>query len=35
MGPPYFDDETIAVIEEVEAERKRDFPREIDLGIET
>ncbi|MGH3736761.1 MAG: type II toxin-antitoxin system Phd/YefM family antitoxin [Micromonosporaceae bacterium] len=35
LGGPYFDDKIVAVLEEVEAERKREFPREIDLGIDT
>ncbi|MGH3647117.1 MAG: type II toxin-antitoxin system Phd/YefM family antitoxin [Micromonosporaceae bacterium] len=34
LGPPYFDDDVIEVLEEIEAERKKDFPREIDLGID-
>lgn len=34
LGPPYFDDETVAVLDEVEAERKRELPRQIDLGID-
>ncbi|WP_239309889.1 type II toxin-antitoxin system Phd/YefM family antitoxin [Frankia sp. Cj3] len=32
IGPPYFDDDVIAVLEGVEAERKNDFPGEVDLG---
>ena len=31
-GPPYFTDEMIAIMEEIEAERKKDFARDIDLG---
>ena len=34
LGPPYFDDEMIDIMDEVEAERKRDFLRQIDLGID-
>ncbi|MGH3932808.1 MAG: type II toxin-antitoxin system Phd/YefM family antitoxin [Pseudonocardiaceae bacterium] len=34
LGPPYFDDEMIAVMDDVEMERKRDFPRQVDLGID-
>lgn len=34
LGPPYFDDEMVAVMDEVEAERKKDFPRDVDLGID-
>lgn len=33
LGPPYVDDETTAVLDEVEAQRKTDFPRQVDLGI--
>lgn len=37
LGPPYFDDAMIEVMEEVEAERKRDFAPardwEIELGL--
>ena len=31
LGPPYFDDDVLSVMDEVEAERKQDFPRDIDL----
>lgn len=31
LGPPYFDDDVVSVVDEVEAERKSDFPRDIDL----
>nr|MDT0665712.1 type II toxin-antitoxin system Phd/YefM family antitoxin [Micromonospora sp. DSM 115978] len=31
LGPPYFDDEILSVMEEVEADRKRDFLREMEL----
>jgi len=31
LGPPHFDDETLEVMEQVEAERKTEFPREVDL----
>lgn len=33
LGPPYFDDEIVAALDEVEAQRKRDLPRQVDLGI--
>ncbi|RZS37749.1 prevent-host-death family protein [Herbihabitans rhizosphaerae] len=32
-GPPYFDDDMIEVMDEIEAARKKDFGREVDLGI--
>lgn len=32
LGPPRFDDDIAAVLGEIEAERKQDFGREIDLG---
>jgi prevent-host-death family protein len=32
LGPPYLDDDAVDVLDEIEAERKRDLPREIDLG---
>jgi prevent-host-death family protein len=32
LGPPYFDADVVSVLTGVEAERKEDFPREIDLG---
>ena len=32
LGPPHFDDETLGVMEQVETERKMEFPREVDLG---
>lgn len=31
---PVLNDDAIAVFEEIEAERKRDFGREIDLGLD-
>ena len=34
-GPPYFDDDMIEIMEEIEAERKRDFGRPIDLDIDS
>ena len=34
LGPPYLDDETVDVLDEVEAGRKRDLPRQIDLDID-
>ena len=34
LGPPYLDDEVIAIIDGIEAARKRDFPRQVDLGID-
>lgn len=34
LGPPYFDDEMVAVLDEVEAGRKKEFPRQVDLGID-
>ena len=34
LGPPYFDDEMVAVLDEVEAGRKSEFPRQVDLGID-
>ncbi|WP_322761768.1 type II toxin-antitoxin system Phd/YefM family antitoxin [Frankia sp. Cr2] len=33
LGPPYFDDDVVSVMDEIEVARKKDFPREIDLGI--
>jgi prevent-host-death family protein len=33
LGPPYFDDDIVSVLDGIEAERKEDFPREIDLGV--
>lgn len=33
LDPPYFDDSVAEVMAEIEAERKKDLPREIDLGI--
>lgn len=33
LGPPYFDDTVAAVMDEIVAERKRDFGRDIDLGF--
>lgn len=35
MGPPYFSDEMVAIMEEIESERKKDFGREIDFGVDT
>jgi prevent-host-death family protein len=32
LGPPFLDDDAIDVMEEVEALRKKDFPRDIDFG---
>ncbi len=32
LGPPHFDAEVVSVLAGVEAERKADLPREIDLG---
>jgi prevent-host-death family protein len=32
LGPPHFDDVTLGVMEQVEAERKTEFPRDVDLG---
>lgn len=34
LGPPYLTDEAVSVLAEVEVERKQDFPREVDLGID-
>ncbi|MFN2495409.1 MAG: type II toxin-antitoxin system Phd/YefM family antitoxin [Pseudonocardiaceae bacterium] len=34
LGPPYFDDKMSTIMDEVEAERKRDFPRQVDLGVD-
>lgn len=34
LGPPYLDDDTMAVFDEVIAERKNDYPRDIDLGFD-
>jgi len=33
LGPPYFDDALAAVMDEIEAERKREFARDVDLGF--
>ena len=33
LGPPYFDDGVVSVVADVEADRKRDFPRDVDLGL--
>ncbi len=33
LGPPYFDGDVVSVMEEIEVARKKDFPREIDVGI--
>jgi prevent-host-death family protein len=32
LGPPHLDAEVVSVLAGVEAERKADLPREIDLG---
>jgi prevent-host-death family protein len=32
LGPPYLDDEVLSVMDEIEIERKQDFPREVDFG---
>jgi len=34
LGPPYFDDEMVTIMDKIEAERKGDFPRQVDLGID-
>ncbi|HEU0088637.1 MAG TPA: type II toxin-antitoxin system Phd/YefM family antitoxin [Pseudonocardiaceae bacterium] len=34
LGPPYFDETMIAIMDQVEVERKRDLPRQVDLGID-
>lgn len=34
LGPPYFTDEMVAIMDEIEAERKHDFGRDVDLGID-
>lgn len=34
LGPPYLDDETASVFDEVIAERKNDYPRDIDFGLD-
>lgn len=34
LGPPYLDDETANVFDEIEAERKNDLAREFDFGAE-
>jgi prevent-host-death family protein len=34
LGPPHFDDAIVDVLADIEAERKEDFPREIDLGAD-
>jgi prevent-host-death family protein len=34
LGPPYLDDDVVSVLEETEADRKHDLPREIDLGLD-
>lgn len=34
LGPPYFDDDTIDVMDQIEANRKRDFGRPVDLGAD-
>jgi prevent-host-death family protein len=31
LGPPYFDD-AVSVMDDIEAECKKDSPREVDLG---
>ncbi|WP_239334689.1 type II toxin-antitoxin system Phd/YefM family antitoxin [Frankia sp. CiP3] len=33
LGPPYFDDDVVCVMADIETARKKDFPRDIDLGI--
>jgi len=33
LGTPPFDDDSIAVLDEIEAERKQDFGRGIDIDI--
>jgi prevent-host-death family protein len=35
LGPPYFDDTMIEIMEEIEAERKKDFGRPIDLDFDS
>lgn len=32
LGPPYFDEATVAVLDEIEESRRRDFPRQVDVG---
>lgn len=32
LGPPHLEDDAIAVIDEIESERKRDHPRDVILG---
>jgi prevent-host-death family protein len=32
VGPPYLDDDAVRIMDELQAERKRDLPRDVDLG---
>ncbi|MGH4020611.1 MAG: type II toxin-antitoxin system Phd/YefM family antitoxin [Pseudonocardiaceae bacterium] len=34
LGPPYLDDDAVSVLDQLEVERKAEFPREIDLGTD-
>jgi prevent-host-death family protein len=33
LGPPYFDEGVVSVVADIEADRKRDLPRDVDLDI--
>ena len=34
LGPPYLDDEALAVMDEIELEREQGFSREVDFGLD-
>lgn len=34
LGPPYFDDQMIAIMDEIEAGRKSDVDRDVNLGFD-
>lgn len=34
LGPPYFDDDAVEAIDQVEANRKKDFGRPVDIGAD-
>lgn len=34
LGPPHYDDRIVAVLEEIELERKADKGRDLDLGLD-
>ena len=33
LGPPYVDDDAMSIMDEMEIERRKDLPRDVDLGV--